>query len=63
MYFLTGWKESYTRHSLITLANVLPEFEFKRVGSKWISTNTLKINGEAGSDKGKVYVYANTPDY
>ena len=43
------------------MANVLPEFEFKRVGSKWISTNTLKINGEAGSDKGKVYVYANTP--
>ena len=59
---LFNWMERELYPALFdNMANVLPEFEFKRVGSKWISTNTLKINGEAGSDKGKVYVYANTP--
>lgn len=59
---LFNWMERELYPALFdNMANVLPEFEFKRVGSKWISTNTLKINGEAGSNKGKVYVYANTP--
>ena len=59
---LFNWMERELYPALFdNMANVLPEFEFKRVGSKWISTNTLKINGEAGSSKGKVYVYANTP--
>lgn len=59
---LFNWMERELYPALFdNMANVLPEFEFKRVGNKWISTNTLKINGETGSDKGKVYVYANTP--
>lgn len=37
-----------------------PEFEFKKKGNNWYSSNTLKITGERG-EKGKVIVWANAP--
>lgn len=39
---------------------VFPEFNFKRHGNKWISTNGLKIDGSHG-ETGKVYYYQNMP--
>lgn len=39
---------------------VFPEFNFKRHGNKWISTNGLKIDGSHG-ETGKVYYYQDRP--
>ena len=41
----------------------LPEFQFKRRGKNWISSNRLKITGETGDSAGKVYVWENAPGY
>lgn len=41
----------------------LPEFQFKRKGENWISSNKLKITGETGDSKGKVYIWVNAPFY
>lgn len=40
---------------------ILPEFDFIRRGNSWQSNNKLKVNGDTGSEKGKVYIYANNP--
>lgn len=38
-----------------------PEFAFKRTGNGWNSTTPLKADGSQGTQKGKVYLYENTP--
>lgn len=45
------------------LDQVLPEFEFKRQGSSWVSGNKLKVTGEPGNKQGAVVVYHDRPYY
>jgi DNA primase len=40
---------------------VFPEFQFKRKGTKWISTNKRKLSGDEGGEVGKVEVWDRTP--
>ena len=40
---------------------VFPEFQFKRKGTKWISTNKRKLSGEEGTEVGKVEVWDRIP--
>lgn len=40
---------------------VFPEFQFKRKGTKWISTNKRKLSGDEGTEVGKVEVWDRTP--
>jgi DNA primase catalytic core len=40
-----------------SIDTALPEFNFKRRGRNWISSNKLKITGEDGDSIGKVYVW------
>lgn len=42
---------------------VFPEFQFKRKGTKWISTNKRKLSGEDGGEVGKVEVWDGQPGY
>jgi len=44
-----------------SIDTALPEFNFKRIGGNWISSNKLKITGEDGDSKGKVYVWETAP--
>jgi DNA primase catalytic core len=41
----------------------LPEFNFKRRGINWVSSNKLKITGEDGDSIGKVYVWETAPGF
>ena len=41
----------------------LPEFNFKRRGKNWVSSNKQKITGEEGDSIGKVYVWENAPGF
>lgn len=42
---------------------VFPEFQFKRKGTKWISTNKRKLSGDEGGEVGKVEVWDRQPGY
>jgi DNA primase catalytic core len=44
-----------------SIDRVLPEFDFKRKGKNWISSNKRKITGEEGDSIGKVYVWERSP--
>jgi DNA primase catalytic core len=60
----TEWIKNELYPSLYEVIDtVLDEFQFKRKGKDWVSTNKLKITGETGNSIGKVYVYANNVGY
>ena len=44
-----------------SIDRVLPEFDFKRKGKNWISSNKRKITGEEGDSIGKVYIWERSP--
>lgn len=46
-----------------SIDTALPEFNFKRKGSNWISSNKLKLTGEEGDSIGKVYVWQTAPGF
>ena len=46
-----------------SIDTALPEFNFKRRGRNWISSNKLKITGEEGDSIGKVYVWETAPGF
>ena len=61
---LNEWIKNELYPSLYEVIDIaLPEFQFKRKGKDWVSTNKLKITGEEGNSIGKVYVYQNAPAY
>lgn len=61
---LTEWIKYELYPSLFeVIPQALPEFEFKRRGRNWVSSNKLKITGETGDSIGKVYVWENAPAY
>lgn len=43
------------------LDRILPEFEFRRQGRNWVSTNTRKLSGADGQQTGKVYCWEEAP--
>jgi len=46
-----------------SIDTALPEFNFKRRGRNWVSSNKLKITGEDGDSIGKVYVWETAPGF
>lgn len=46
-----------------SIDTALPEFNFKRRGRNWVSSNKLKITGEEGDSIGKVYVWETAPGF
>jgi len=46
-----------------SIDTALKEFEFKRKGRNWVSSNKLKITGEDGDSIGKVYVWETAPGF
>lgn len=44
-----------------SIDRILPEFEFKRSGGAWVSSNRLRVSGSEGSKPGSVYVYPDRP--
>ena len=61
---ITLWKENTLLPKVFQNINsALPEFKFEKVGDNWRSSNRLKITGEDGSEKEKVFIYANNIEY
>ena len=61
---ITEWIKNELYPSLYEVIDrALPEFNFKRKGIGWVSSNKLKVTGEEGESIGKVYVYANNVGY
>ena len=59
---LNSWIQEELYPSLFeVIPGAFPEFEFKRTGKGWQSTNKTKVTGEEGDSKGKVYIYENAP--
>ena len=46
-----------------SIDTALPEFNFKKRGKNWVSSNKLKITGEEGDSIGKVYVWETAPGF
>jgi DNA primase catalytic core len=64
MSSITEWIKNELYPSLYEVIDrALPEFNFKRKGIGWVSSNKLKVTGEEGESIGKVYVYANNVGY
>jgi DNA primase catalytic core len=64
MSFLTDWIKDELYPTLFeSIDRALPEFNFRRRGRHWVSSNKLKITGEEGDSIGKVYVYENAPGF
>lgn len=61
---ITLWKENTLLPKVYQNINsALPEFKFEKIGDNWRSSTRLKITGEDGSEKGKVFIYANNIEY
>jgi DNA primase catalytic core len=59
---ITDWIKTELYPALYqSLDVVFPEFNFKNRGKYWVSTTKVKITGEEGESRGKVYVYENSP--
>ena len=61
---LTDWIKNELYPTLFqSIDTALPEFNFKKRGKNWISSNKLKITGEEGDSIGKVYVWETAPGF
>ena len=61
---ITDWIKYELYPSLFESIDIaFPEFNFKRKGRNWVSSNKRKVTGEEGESIGKVYVYENAPAY
>ncbi len=61
---ITDWVKYELYPTLFeSIDTALPEFNFKRRGRNWVSSNKLKITGEDGDSIGKVYVWETAPGF
>lgn len=61
---ITEWINNELYPTLFNnLNSLLPEFDFRKINDKWISTTKQKVTGELGESKGKVYIYENNPGF
>jgi DNA primase catalytic core len=59
---ITDWLRTELYPTLYQNLDIaLPEFNFKMKGKYYVSSNRVKITGEEGNTRGKVYVYENNP--
>jgi len=64
MSIITDWIKYELYPTLFeSIDTALKEFEFKRKGRNWVSSNKLKITGEDGDSIGKVYVWETAPGF